>query len=60
MSPRVGRSGDRQRARYPAERTSWLLRNWAVFDFVINVKTAQALRLAIPQSVLLQATEIIQ
>jgi putative tryptophan/tyrosine transport system substrate-binding protein len=30
------------------------------FDFVINLKTAQALGLAIPQHVLLQATEIIQ
>ena len=30
------------------------------FDFVINVKTAQALGLTIPQHVLVQATEIIQ
>jgi putative ABC transport system substrate-binding protein len=30
------------------------------FDFAINLKTAQALGLAIPQHVLLQATEIIQ
>ena len=30
------------------------------FDFVINLKTAQALGLTIPQDVLLQATEIIQ
>jgi putative tryptophan/tyrosine transport system substrate-binding protein len=30
------------------------------FDFVINLKTAQALRLTIPQSVLQQATEVIQ
>jgi putative tryptophan/tyrosine transport system substrate-binding protein len=30
------------------------------FDFVINLKTAQALGLTIPQSVLVQATEIIQ
>ena len=30
------------------------------FDFVINLKTAQALGLTIPQSVLQQATEIIQ
>jgi putative tryptophan/tyrosine transport system substrate-binding protein len=30
------------------------------FDFVINLKTAQALRLTIPQHVLLQATEVIQ
>jgi putative ABC transport system substrate-binding protein len=30
------------------------------FDFIINLKTAQALGLAIPQHVLLQATEIIQ
>jgi putative ABC transport system substrate-binding protein len=30
------------------------------FDFIINVKTAQAIGLTIPQSVLLQATEVIQ
>jgi putative ABC transport system substrate-binding protein len=30
------------------------------FDFVINLKAAQALGLAIPQHVLLQATEVIQ
>ena len=31
-----------------------------VFDFAINLQTAQALSLTIPQHVLLQATEIIQ
>jgi ABC-type uncharacterized transport system substrate-binding protein len=31
-----------------------------VYDFVINLKTAQALGLTIPQSVLTQATEVIQ
>ena len=30
------------------------------FDFVINLKTAQALGLTIPQSVLQQTTELIQ
>jgi len=30
------------------------------FDFLINLKTAQALGLTIPQSVLMQATEVIQ
>ncbi len=30
------------------------------FDFVVNLKTAQALGLNIPQDVLLQATEVIQ
>ena len=29
------------------------------FDFVINLRTAQALGLTIPQSVLVQATELI-
>ena len=32
----------------------------SVFDFAINLKTAQALGLTIPQHVLLQATEVIQ
>ena len=31
-----------------------------LFDFIINLKTAQALGLTIPQHVLLQATEVIQ
>jgi putative tryptophan/tyrosine transport system substrate-binding protein len=30
------------------------------FDLVVNLKTAQAIGVAIPQSVLLQATETIQ
>jgi len=30
------------------------------FDFVVNLKTAQALGLTIPQSVLMQATDVIQ
>jgi putative ABC transport system substrate-binding protein len=30
------------------------------FDFIVNLKTAQALGLTIPQSLLVQATEIIQ
>src|SRR5439155_15872301 len=30
------------------------------FDFVVNLKTAQALSLTIPPSVLLQASEVIQ
>ena len=30
------------------------------FDFVINLQTAQALGLTIPEHVLLQATEVIQ
>jgi putative ABC transport system substrate-binding protein len=30
------------------------------FDFIINLQTAEALGLTIPQHVLLQATEIIQ
>ena len=30
------------------------------FDFAINIQTAQALGLTIPQHVLLQATEVIQ
>jgi putative ABC transport system substrate-binding protein len=30
------------------------------FEFVINLRTAQALGLTVPQHVLLQATEIIQ
>ena len=30
------------------------------FDFVVNLKTAQALGLTIPQHVLLQATEGVQ
>ena len=31
-----------------------------LFDFVINLKTAQALGLTVPQHVLLQATEVVQ
>jgi ABC-type uncharacterized transport system substrate-binding protein len=30
-----------------------------VFDFVINLRTAQALGLTIPQSILVQATELL-
>jgi putative ABC transport system substrate-binding protein len=30
------------------------------FDFIINLRTAEALDLTIPQHVLLQATEVIQ
>jgi putative ABC transport system substrate-binding protein len=30
------------------------------FDFVVNLKTAQALGLTIPQTVLQQATDIVQ
>ena len=30
------------------------------FDFVVNLKTAQALGLTIPQPVLIQASEVIQ
>ena len=30
------------------------------YDFIINLKTAQALWLTIPQSVLMQATELAQ
>ena len=30
------------------------------FDFVINLRTAQALGLTVPQEVLLQVTEVIQ
>ena len=30
------------------------------FDFVINLKTAQALGLSIPERVMLQATEVLQ
>jgi putative tryptophan/tyrosine transport system substrate-binding protein len=30
------------------------------FDFIINLKTAQAIGLTIPQHVLLQATELVQ
>jgi len=30
------------------------------FDLVVNLKTARALGLIVPQSVLIQATEIIQ
>jgi putative ABC transport system substrate-binding protein len=30
------------------------------FDVIVNLKTAQALGLAVPQSVLSQATEVIQ
>ena len=32
----------------------------ARFDFVVNLKTAQALGLTIPQSILQQATEVIR
>ena len=32
----------------------------STFDFVINLKTAQALGLTIPQSILQPATEIVQ
>jgi len=30
------------------------------FDFIINLKTAQGLGLSIPQSILLQSTEVLQ
>ena len=36
------------------------MNHWSRHEFVINLKTAEALGLTVPRHVLLQATEVIQ
>ena len=42
------------------EREDWIIQNGTKFDVVINLKTAKALGLTVPQSLLLRADQLIQ
>jgi ABC-type uncharacterized transport system substrate-binding protein len=54
------REGNASQELLAAHRADLPVKQPTTFEFVINLQTAQALGLTIPQHVLLQATEVIQ